>query len=453
MVSLSLRVCVALGRRLGMLNRSRWTHGVLALALVGFAGVVVHAGDLNPPVGPIAPTMKTLDEVEPRIIINATNTPGDADSVYRITQPGSYYLTESIAGVAGKSGLEIDASNVKVDLMGFEIVGVAGAYYGVWVTSGTRFRLCNGTVRNFQLQGVFAQNAHASVYSDLTIADNEDTGIVTGSDCIVENCTAYSNTKTGFNIGRGCVVRGCVAYLNEDYGMALNAHCIVENCTARDNQWAGIYATFESTVIRNCHAYSNWIVGIKGGINAVIEGCTSEANGQEGFILGSGSITNCSAHNNTKSGIQVSSDCIVRGNVCTSNGEEGVLVSGSRCRIEGNTVSANDNGIKTSTFNDNIVIDNIVSTNTVRGIFVQGHRGRIERNHVTSNPMGVVVSGVDNVIIGNYAADNSGTNYEISSNNRYGPIVNWTLGGTVPASGNSASSSLTSTDPFANFAN
>ena len=49
-------------------------------------------GPLAPP-GAAAPTTKTLDQVEPRIAINSTNTPGDADSLYKITQPGSSYLT------------------------------------------------------------------------------------------------------------------------------------------------------------------------------------------------------------------------------------------------------------------------------------------------------------------------------------------------------------------------
>ncbi|MBU6412576.1 MAG: hypothetical protein KGS45_03815 [Planctomycetes bacterium] len=66
---------------------------------------LLHAGPLNPPPGPITSTHKTLTEIEPRIAINATNTPGDFDSLYKITQPGSYYLTANIDGVANKSGI------------------------------------------------------------------------------------------------------------------------------------------------------------------------------------------------------------------------------------------------------------------------------------------------------------------------------------------------------------
>src|SRR6186713_1252076 len=78
-------------------------------------------GPLTPPLGPPAPTMKTLDQVEPRKPIDATNTPGDADSLFKITQPGSYYLTANVTGVNAKYGIEIAASGVTVDLNGFDL--------------------------------------------------------------------------------------------------------------------------------------------------------------------------------------------------------------------------------------------------------------------------------------------------------------------------------------------
>jgi len=75
--------------------------------LLGFATAAASAGPLNPPAGPITSTHKTLTEVEPRIPISSTTTPGDATSLYRISQPGSYYLTGNITGQAGKHGIYI----------------------------------------------------------------------------------------------------------------------------------------------------------------------------------------------------------------------------------------------------------------------------------------------------------------------------------------------------------
>jgi hypothetical protein len=118
--------------------------GVAAASVSGdaaastIAGVaVLNAGPLDPPAGPINGTFRTLAEIEPRTPINSTTCPGDADSLYRITRAGSYYLTGNLTGVSGKSGIEIAVSHVTVDLMGHVLTGVAGSIDGVRVTATT----------------------------------------------------------------------------------------------------------------------------------------------------------------------------------------------------------------------------------------------------------------------------------------------------------------------------
>ena len=91
------------------------------------------AGPLNPPAGPVTSSYKTLTEVEPRIAINSTNTPGDADSTFRITQSGPYYPTGNITAAAGFNGIENDASNVTPDRMGHRVIGSLGGRNGSFV--------------------------------------------------------------------------------------------------------------------------------------------------------------------------------------------------------------------------------------------------------------------------------------------------------------------------------
>src|SRR3990170_4156468 len=128
----------------------------ICLTLLIAVGFFASAGSLTPPAGPITSTMKTLTEVEPRIAINATNTPGDADSLFKITQPGSYFLTGNITGLIGKHGVEIAASGITLDLNGFDLVGVAGSLDGVSVTVGslTNIAVVHGSVRSWGGEGV-----------------------------------------------------------------------------------------------------------------------------------------------------------------------------------------------------------------------------------------------------------------------------------------------------------
>src|SRR5207249_3510441 len=93
----------------------------------------LRAGSLSPPAGSIAPTMKTLSEIQPRINVNALPPDAGGISLHAISQPGSYFLTDNLLGAAGKYGILIDADNVTLDLNGFSVTGVPGAISGIYV--------------------------------------------------------------------------------------------------------------------------------------------------------------------------------------------------------------------------------------------------------------------------------------------------------------------------------
>src|SRR3982751_6295714 len=86
-------------------------------------------GSLTPP-GPPAPSMKKLDEIEPRTNLQATPAPAGVDTAnanyhFIINQPGSYYLSANL-GVTKANGIQINVEGVTLDLNGFAISRASG---------------------------------------------------------------------------------------------------------------------------------------------------------------------------------------------------------------------------------------------------------------------------------------------------------------------------------------
>lgn len=301
------------------------------------------AGDLDPPAGPITSTMKTLTEVEPRIAINATNTPGGADSLFKITTPGSYYLTGNIQGVADKHGIEIVASGVTLDLMGFDVVGAGGTGFfdGVSATVFplTNIAVVNGSVRSWGDEGI-------------------DLASSSPINCCVEAVLASGNAGNGIFVGVGTTVTNCSASDNAGTGIFATAGCTVSNCTAFRNTGAGIGATGGSTV-SNCTAYLNTGSGIS--ITGAASGCT---------------VADCTARQNTLDGIVCTSSCVIRGNTCSNNGVAagaGIHATGADNRIEGNNCTGpSARGIDVDA-SGNFITRNTCSGNTTNWDVVAGN--------------------------------------------------------------------------------
>jgi hypothetical protein len=93
---------------------------------------VFAQGSLTPPGAP-APTMKTLDQIEPRMPISS--------APFTINVPGSYYLTTNLT-VSSGNGITIVASDVTLDLSGFTISSTDPANSGRGImSSGARINL------------------------------------------------------------------------------------------------------------------------------------------------------------------------------------------------------------------------------------------------------------------------------------------------------------------------
>ncbi len=391
------------------MNQSKAVLTLSGVVLL-ITGAVLYAGPLTPPVGPVTSTYKTLSEVEPRIAINSTNTPGDNDSLFKIAQPGSYYLTGNITGVVGKHGIKIFITNgVTIDLNGFELLGVVGSLDGVFSTSGgmRNITIRNGSIRNWGEDGLDLSNGNTNV-------------------ALVEGVLSSGNGNSGIRMGTGGLVVNCNASYNGASGISSALTAI--GCVARDNGQHGITSVNGGTVT-GCTAINNTANGILALDGCTVSGCTSRANGSGIVAFERSLIKDCTASANTVDGINVLEGTTIIDCVASENGADGIVVL-HRSLVRGNTIANNVN----------------------RGIFVSASGYcRIEGNDIAGNDRGLYVLGAGNVILRNTSSGNTTTNWQIAANNVFGPIIDRTAPVSAAINGNAAPSSLGSTDPNANY--
>jgi hypothetical protein len=407
-----------------------------AVSVVVLAGPHAHAGPITPPPGPVAGTYKTLAEVEPRVAINSTNTPGDNDaspSVFKITTSGSYYLTGHVSGASGKIGIEIAASHVTLDLSGFAVLGVAGSNDGIGVRgSGLQgITIRNGSVRDWGGYGIDTLSARASRIEGVTSTGNGIFGFQAGERSVVTRCVARSNTNSGFVVGQGSSLSDVVSAENGSTGIAAGTGSSLVNCAASGNGGNGFNINSGSTITSST-SNTNGGSGILGSNGSTITACTAQTNSEHGIETGAGAtIVGCSSRSNSEMGIFVAGDSTVSGCTVTSNGQGGISAS-SRCVIVGNTSNSNGTTVATGA-----------------GILITGTGCRLEANSCASNDLGIDIDGVDNLVIRNSCTGN-GTNYTIVAGNGVAQIESADKNASA-INGSFYTGTIGTTDPFANF--
>lgn len=365
-------------------------HGAFWCALwVVTKGITAFAQiSLTPSAAP-SPTLRTLDQVEPRIPIS---TP------CAITQPGSYYLTGDIAFTV--YGVVIRTNNVTLDLMGFTLSGDRGNNdYGIYVEgaaalprSGVRIR--NGRVTNTGT-GVYLRYAGNCRVEDVVSTTNVNYGV-----------KLYGNSgRCSGNTFRRCTVSG------NGYGFVLEACSDGEcngnrliDCVADNNQTFGLLLNGNGgecsyNEIRSMRVTNNG----KGG------------TGVYGVSLDGSSSGRCDGNTLL--------NCTIAGNATDGGYLFAYQGSCSGNRIEGCLFSANSqNDLCLNQASGNIIVGNTFSGVSAAGLTIASSDG--------------------NLVMQNMSAD-VGSAYLLDASQVYGPVVS--------ASGE-LSTSDSSAHPWANFA-
>jgi len=403
----------------------------ISMVILGSMSMVghVHAqGSLTPPGAP-AVSMKTLEQVEPRIDLATIGSVYPGLEVY-ITNSGSYYLSGNLVSTnAAGLAIGVGAPNVTLDLNGFNVSDESGSgLYGIYIsTELAHVTVFNGTISGFEygircdpdfgVAGI-AKGCHfeklaisgssvcglwtgvSSRIIDCRVSDNSGSGIIaapgsTISGCTANNnagdygiaadwgssltgCSAYNNvSKRSIYVGSGSTVSGCAAYGNNaQYGIYLQAGSTLTDSTASGNIGSGsasygIYAEQGCTII-GCTAYRN-------------SNTNSPVVSHQGVGIYAGigaTIKSCTVSENRGDGIRVDSKCRVVGNTCHHSGFDtisafkfdaaGIHALNGGNHIDGNTITYTLRGIEADNA-ENLIIRNSASGNTTNYVIAAGN--------------------------------------------------------------------------------
>lgn len=341
------------------------TRAALTVALsssIAALAMLVVAGPIEPPLGSVAPSYKTLQSVEPRTEISSVPIV--------INSPGSFYLGNALSHSGPLPAITITASGVSIDLNGFPLNGTSGTGPGVLVQADG-IEIKNGLISGFDGAAISGSGYSSLRAHHLTLEFNGGPGIITWDGAVISDIISRYNGTAGTG-SPGIQLR-------DDFAMR---DCVTSQCGGR-----GIEAGRDGT-ITNCTASWNNGEGIWATLSVRLNGCSVVRNTSHGIsVEGSCTVTECNAHEN--------------GWFPIVPGVAGIHVRDQATRVENNHIVACPIGIKV-TFERSIVVRNTltycpipidaVSPNTIGELIRNPSTGTHTLNAANSSPWANIAS-------------------------------------------------------------
>ncbi len=200
-------------------------------------------GPIAPSAAP-APTMKTLAQIEARTAIPASPTVSIAGPHFTISQPGSYYLTGNVQDASG-NGINIDSSNVTLDLNGFALISTTvSPAAGSAIELASRLRsivIKNGRITGGAVRTYVGPNVWNSTYSDGGWSHGINDSSSNASGCLISHLTVAQCKEFGILLYGGACLEHVNATDNGGYGIFASQGSVT-NSTATYNGNSGISA-------------------------------------------------------------------------------------------------------------------------------------------------------------------------------------------------------------------
>ncbi len=353
---------------------------IASALIIGIGTITFGQGSLTPPGAP-APTMKTLQQIEPRTPLVA-GSPGvvvNASGTIVIDQSGSYYLTTNLTVTSG-DGIKINASGVTVDLQGFTIRSTSATSLNEGIDiNADRVSIFNGHIESGTVYdsgatgdqytgpgfnyGIYAYpNSYTGIrIRDISVSGCDINGIYAASlDSLVESCTVEVVGSTGIKAGvvKNCSATTCggTAIYGENIsdcrgystgGNGINSERTVANSYGRTTGTAaGSEGIRAARTVQNSYGYSKGGNGIySGGTVANSYGLTTGTATTSEGIRASGTVQN--SYGNSSGGDGIYSEGTVA-NSCgyttgTSTSSEGIYAARTVQNSYGNS-SSTDGG-------------------------------------------------------------------------------------------------------------